>query len=51
VLAFLLSELAAAFQLALAVLLPFLIIDLLTANTLAVLGWGLLVRGLVASDG
>lgn len=74
VLAFLLSELAAAFQLALAVLLPFLIIDLLTANTLAVLGfhllspavvalpfklllfvavggWGLLVRGLVASYG
>ena len=48
VLAFLISELGAAFQLALAVLLPFLIVDLLTANTLAVLGFHLLPPAVVA---
>lgn len=48
VLAFLLTELTSGFQLALSVLLPFLIIDLLTANTLAVLGFALLPPNVVA---
>jgi flagellar biosynthesis protein FliP len=48
VLAFLISELGAAFQMALAVLLPFLIIDLLTSHTLAVVGFHLLSPAVVA---
>lgn len=48
VLAFLLSELTAAFQLAVAVLLPFLVVDLLVANTLVVLGFQLLSPAVVA---
>lgn len=48
ILAFLITELTAAFQLALAVLLPFLVVDLLTANTLAVLGFHLLSPAVVA---
>jgi len=48
ILAFLVSELGAAFQLALAVLLPFLIIDLLASHTLAVVGFHLLPPSVVA---
>ncbi len=48
VLGFLLTELAAAFQLGVLLLLPFLVVDLLVANTLAVVGFHLLPPTLVA---
>ncbi len=46
--AFAISELTAAFQLGVVVLLPFLIIDLLTANTLVALGFTMLAPSVVA---
>lgn len=46
--AFLVSELTAAFELAVLLLLPFLVVDLLVANTLAVVGFALLPPPLVA---
>ncbi len=48
ILAFLISELGAAFQLGILLFLPFLVVHLLTANTLAVLGFSLLPPALVA---
>ncbi len=48
VLAFMLTELTAAFQMAVAVLLPFLIVDLLVSNTLTVLGFAMLSPQVVA---
>lgn len=46
--AFLVSELSAAFELGVLLLLPFLVVDLLVANTLAVIGFALLPPPLVA---
>jgi len=46
--AFLVTELTAAFEIGVLLLLPFLVIDLLVANTLAVLGFALLPPPLVA---
>ncbi len=46
--AFMVSELTAAFSLGVLVLLPFLVVDLLVANTLAVVGFHLLPPALVA---
>lgn len=48
VLAFLVSELGAAFQLGIMLLLPFLIVDLLVANTLTTIGFALVPPALIA---
>jgi len=48
IVAFSISELTAAFQLGVLLLIPFLVVDLLVANTLAVLGFHLLSPLLVA---
>lgn len=48
IVAFSISELTAAFQLGVLLLIPFLVVDLLVANTLAVLGFHLLSPVLVA---
>ncbi len=46
--AFALSELTAAFRMGVLLLLPFLVVDLLVANTLVALGFGLLSPALIA---
>jgi flagellar biosynthesis protein FliP len=46
--AFALSELTAAFRMGVLLLLPFLVVDLLVANTLVALGLGLLSPALIA---